>query len=179
MKETIKKAISISIQDFRLPRYEEIPDVGFYLEQTVKYINNYLTPLDNSSLTGSMISNYVKKKLIDNPIKKQYYRDHVAYLIFIAVAKSVLSMDNIFKLIEMQNQTYPNDVAYNYFCQELENILQYVFGLKEVPGADDDMDASDEKVLLRNIIITVAHKIYLEKSFDFIREDTKKTSEPV
>ena len=30
-------AIDISI--FRMPRWREIPDVGLYLDQTIKYIN--------------------------------------------------------------------------------------------------------------------------------------------
>ena len=43
--------------------------------------------IDDISLTGSMISNYVKMKLIDNPIKKQYGRDQIAHLFFIALFK--------------------------------------------------------------------------------------------
>ena len=42
MKEEIKTALTASVRDFHLPRYREIPDVGLYLEQTVKYIDNYL-----------------------------------------------------------------------------------------------------------------------------------------
>lgn len=33
------------ISEFRMPRYREIPDVGLYLDQTVKYMNRYLAPL--------------------------------------------------------------------------------------------------------------------------------------
>ena len=33
MKQEIKQQIGQSVQDFRLPRYQEIPDVGLYLEQ--------------------------------------------------------------------------------------------------------------------------------------------------
>ena len=48
------------MQEFRMPRYHEIPDVGLYLEQTIKYINSCLAPLD-IAVTASMVSNYVKK----------------------------------------------------------------------------------------------------------------------
>ena len=64
-----KKAIT----NFHLPRFHEITNVGLYLEQTVKFINNYLKPLGEAEITGSMASNYVKHKLLQNPIKKQYY----------------------------------------------------------------------------------------------------------
>ena len=40
MKQELKQQIGQSVQGFRLPRYQEIPDVGLYLEQATKYINN-------------------------------------------------------------------------------------------------------------------------------------------
>ena len=47
------------ISGFRLPRYEQIPDVGLYLEQTVRYVNPFLAPLGEVELTASLASNYV------------------------------------------------------------------------------------------------------------------------
>ena len=93
MKRETKQKIAASVADFRLPRYQEIPNMGLYLEQTSKYISEYLAPLGDYGLTNSMISNYVKKGLVANPVKKQYDREQIAYLFFIAVAKNVLSLD--------------------------------------------------------------------------------------
>ena len=31
-----------TLNNFKLPVYEEIPDVGLYLDQVTKYINGYL-----------------------------------------------------------------------------------------------------------------------------------------
>ena len=76
------------ISEFRMPRYREIPDVGLYLDQTVKYMNRYLAPLGCMEITTSMVSNYVKKGYISNPVRKQYSAEQIAYLLFIAVAKS-------------------------------------------------------------------------------------------
>ena len=53
----MQQQISAELGDFRLPRYHEIPDVGLYLDQTVKYINRYLEPLGCMELTASMVSN--------------------------------------------------------------------------------------------------------------------------
>ena len=165
MKPETKQGISRSVQDFRMPRYNEIPSVGLYLEQATKYICEYLAPLQENAITGSMISNYVKKGLVSNPVKKLYSRDQLAYLLFIALAKSVVSLDDLILFIRLQERTYPTDRAYNYFCDELENILQFVFGLK--PEIDTvGIDSTDEKFMLRATIITVAHKIYLEKCFE-------------
>ena len=33
-----------AIEGFRLPRYAQIPDVGLYLEQVVRYVNTHLAP---------------------------------------------------------------------------------------------------------------------------------------
>ena len=171
MKNRMEENTEASIEDFRLPRYDEIPNVGLYLEQTTKYIGEYLEPLQDISITSSMISNYVKKKLISNPIKKQYYREQIGYLIFIAIAKTVLSLEQIGILLEKQKQTYESKVAYNYFCSEFENILHQIFQLKEqVNGID--ADASEEKLLLRNTIITIAHKIHLDSYFKTIGQSS-------
>ena len=61
MNTTIKDAIAGSIRGFRLPRYREIPDVGLYLEQATKYINQTISPLGFGTFTGSMVRNYVKQ----------------------------------------------------------------------------------------------------------------------
>ena len=167
MKNETKMKIAEGIRQFRLPRYHEIPNVGLYLEQTSKYISEVLAPLQEVTITSSMISNYVKKGMISNPVKKQYDREQIAHLIFIALAKSVLSLDNLALFIRLQERTYTAEKAYNYLCLEFENMLQYVFGLKEEPDSVG-MDTTDEKFMLRGTIITIAHKIYLDKCFDAI-----------
>ena len=55
MEQHVKQAIADSVRDFRLPRYQQIPTVGLYLEQTVKYINEYLAPLQPDAITSSMV----------------------------------------------------------------------------------------------------------------------------
>lgn len=161
--EQIRERMSQSIKDFQLPKYSEIPDVGLFLEQTTKYICRALEPL-GVGITSSMISNYVKMGLIESPVKKQYSREQIAYLMFIAAGKSVLSLENIQTLFELQKQYYTPQRAYEYYCTEFENILFYIFGLKDhIDNVGEDN--SELKQMLRNTIITVAHKIYLEKCF--------------
>lgn len=59
----------MNIEEFRLPRYAQIPDVGLYLEQVVRYVNSHLAILGEPALTSSMVSNYVKQRLIPAPQK--------------------------------------------------------------------------------------------------------------
>ena len=163
MKTQTKQQIAASIRHFHLPRYEEIPTVGLYLEQVTKYIGEYLDPIQEGALTASMISNYVKKHLIESPVKKQYSRDQIAYLIFIAVAKNVLSLDALINFIHLQQRTYTAQRAYDYFCQQFENLLRFTFEVTDSVDLDFD-DASDEKRLLYSCIVAVSQKLYLEKS---------------
>ena len=172
MTTEMKKNIGAMVQGFCLPRYNVIPNVGLYLEQTVKYICEYLAPLQATAITGSMVSNYVKKGLVENPVRKQYGRDQIAYLMFIALAKNVASLDNLALFIRLQRQTYTTERAYNYFCMELENLLFYVFGVKETLESVG-VDSTDEKTLLRDTVITLAHKIYLEKCFAALAVEDK------
>ena len=163
MEHTINEQILEKVKRFRLPEYETIPDVGLYLEQVVQYINDCFKQVPGMEITGSMISNYVKKGLLSSPVKKQYDREQVAYLFFIAVAKNVLSLDALRKFIVLQQQTYTVEKAYNYICDELENVLHFVFGIKDTMD-NVGRDTTDEKVMLRCTIIAFCHKIYLEKS---------------
>lgn len=168
MKEEIKQQMAESIKDFRMPRYHELPNEGLYLEQTTQYINSILAPLGCMGLTSSMISNYVKKGFIASPVKKLYYAEQIAYLFYIAIAKNVLSMEHIVQLREMQQKSYPKEIAYDYLCDELENVLFYVFGLKDTIE-NIGHTISDEKVLFREVIIAASNSIHLTSCFNALK----------
>lgn len=170
---TYKKS---NVQEFRLPRYSEIPNVGLYLEQVAKYVNGYLQPLGCMELTTSMISNYVKKGIIANPIKKQYFSEQIAYLFFIAVAKNVVSIENASIIIKMQKEVYDAATAYDYFCEEFECMLRSVFGLEyeeRVPSSKNHQI----KNVLQSVLYASAHMVYLNDQFVEIckAEETKVT----
>ena len=171
MDQVNKEAVREAVGNLRLPRYHEIPDVGLYLDQVVKYIGQYLNMFGEVSITASMISNYVKKGLVDNPVKKQYDRQRIAYLFFIVVAKNVISLDHLARLIAMQKRTYSPQRAYDYFCDELENILACVFEQKQTLDIIG-VDSGYEKRMLRSAIIAVAHKFYLECSFALMEAES-------
>ena len=72
MKREMQTALAEAMATFRLPRYDQLPDMGLYLEQITKYINQCLAPLGCIEVTSSMIRNYVKMGLVNNPAHKQY-----------------------------------------------------------------------------------------------------------
>ena len=171
MNLKINKEITASIAGFSLPRYDELPTVGFFLEQTVEYINQVLEPLNGLQITSSMVRNYVKQGLISNPVKKKYSTDQIAYLICITILKQIASLEDLSHLFLQQQKIYSSPVAYNYFCDELENVLFFHLGLKD-EMAKIGVTSSLEKDMLRSALIAVSNIIYINKCFKYI--DDKK-----
>lgn len=153
--ETIKL-----IEQHKLPSYNEIPNVGLYLEQTAKFINEYLEPIMDTVITGSMISNYVKKKLVANPVKKMYYRDHITQLIVIAIMKSVVSLDQVKMILQMEEEGITEE-TYNRFSKEFDYALKKSFNLE--PEHVDSKHENNMETILGDIVNLVAHKVYIDK----------------
>ncbi|MDD2592395.1 MAG: DUF1836 domain-containing protein [Erysipelotrichaceae bacterium] len=149
---------SINQNYYRLPRLDQITDVGLYLEQTAKFINRYLIQFDQAELTTSMISNYVKLKLLPNPHKKQYSNIHIAILLFISLSKSVLSLDDIRFLLSFYKSDNDFITFYDDFCEKLEQTIHDIFNDGIV-----NLNTKEEDKLVDSLVLTIAQKIYLDK----------------
>lgn len=86
--------------------WEQIPDLGLYMDQVVTYIERQFEPLYGKGakgvITPSMINNYVKTGLLARPAGKKYYRDHLALLMMIVTLKPVASMDDIARMTALR-----------------------------------------------------------------------------
>ncbi len=160
----LKQALADSIQDFHLPRYAELPGDGLYLKQAETYINRVLAPLGMMEITTSMIRNYVKQDIVENPVQKLYCRDQIGYLICIAVLKHVAPLECIQQMLAWQRTVYSSETAYNYFCEELENVLFFLFGRKETTD-HVGITSSVEKEMFRSAITAVCNMIYLNACY--------------
>ena len=156
MDENMRSRLAESVRSFHIPRLWEIPDVGLYLEQVTRYVNQSITGCGLSPITASMVSNYVKQKIIPGPEKKAYGAESIAYLIFVSCIKS----DDL-------------PTAYHYFCEEFENLIRYVFGASD-HLASVGQDESDEKELLRSALLSVTHKLYLDAYLRLLRQDAER-----
>ena len=163
--ETLKQAFS----RFEMPLYEQIPDVGLYLEQVAKFINGFLADFPQMNVTTSMISNYAKQKLIARVNKKTYTRDQIAALIMIAFAKTVIPIDYVRTMLELvREEDGSMEEAYSSFRGQLLEVLGSLAEDQPLKTAD----SSDEtEQLMQNIVITIAHKMYLERSFILLQEE--------
>lgn len=167
MTEQYQKALADYVSQFHLPRYRELPDFGLRLEQVTRYISRYCP----QPVTGSMVSNYVKQKIIPGPVKKSYGQDSLAYLLFVSYIKTVMTLDDIALMMEIQKSSYDIAVAYDYFCDEFENLLQFVCGLKDKPDAVG-VTQSEEKELLRTALLSITYKVYMDQYLNLYRKDS-------
>ena len=109
-----------------------------------------------------MINNYVKQGIMPAPAKKKYSRSHIAYLIVICILKQVYSISDIGKLISLTIQSFEISKAYNRFCANLEVSIKNVFIRKEFPHIEK---MTEEQYLLKNVVQSIADKLYVEFKF--------------
>ena len=94
------------LDNYRLPAWEEIPDIGLYMDQVVTLLKGYLDYMppelkEEQVITPAAINNYVRKKIMPEPVKKKYYRSHIAYLIMVCTLKQSLSIPTLQSMIPM------------------------------------------------------------------------------
>ncbi len=189
MKQTKEQRIEIQkiLDRVQLPPYSEIPDVGLYLEQVTRYVNSFLSDFPDMQATPSMISNYVKLKIVDKPIKKAYSREQIARFLFIVLAKTVLSMDNIRKVFALQAESYEPEIAYEYFRTSLDGAI-HAFGGGETEtdgsaceksGLQGDVHIREERHMVDCTASAIVYKMYLNLYFASlpVREDGLQTAE--
>ena len=154
------------LERYRLPAWEEIPDIGLYMEQVVVVLKQYLDYLppelkEEQFITAATINNYVRNKIMPMPVKKRYYRSHLAYLIMICSLKQGLSLSLIQKLIpnnlpeEELRAVYAayaerHRMATRYFAQQVNLIAAPILGHAEgselASGRPEDMIAASAVV---------------------------------
>ncbi len=117
-----------TVKGFTLPNFKELPGVDLYMEQVLQYINGVLedlSPEDKKVLTSFMVNNYVKAKMIKEPVKKKYSREQIGYLIAICLMKATISMSDMSLLLEMDEGITENkERLYSFFCSMESSILE-------------------------------------------------------
>jgi hypothetical protein len=85
-----------------LPGWDSIPNFGVYMDQVVTLLEQYLNFLPESGeriVTSSAINNYVRLKIMPAPVKRKYYRVHLAYLLMILPMKQSISISDIPRIL--------------------------------------------------------------------------------
>ncbi len=168
MQTFLESDAAQKLLNLHLPRYQELPALELYMDQVISVTDQILSPLfplgSGPILTSTMINNYVKQKLVTPPVKKRYTRVHLAYFIVVALLKPVFSIAEISALIRRQIQVAGTDVAYDRFCEELEECIRAILGGN---FSQESLPLTGEADLLRATVISLVNKIYVQKFLEF------------
>lgn len=166
MSENTKQEIVSNVEKFKIPRWEELPEVDLYLDQVISLIDNTIGPFINENnkkaLTKTMVNNYVKQRTIEAPINKKYNKQAVASLVVIAMLKPVFSIGEIGELIKLAIEANDREISYNQFCAVIEDAVNSVFAGRELSGKGE---LNHAQYILRNVARTFACKLYTKKTF--------------
>ncbi len=118
------------MDDYRLPAWDEIPDFGLYMEQVIALLKKYLDYLppelkEEQFITATTINNYVRKKIMPEPVKKKYYRQHIAYLIIICTLKQCLSIPTLQPMIPTDCSSEELEKTYTAYAKRHRLAVQY------------------------------------------------------
>ncbi len=161
---------------FRLPEWEEIPNIGLYMDQVVMLLMGYLDYMppelkEEQVVTAAAINNYVRKGIMPSPEKKKYYREHIAYLVMICTLKQSLSIAMLQKLLPTgrgEEEVRPVYEAYvrrhresaRFFVRQVRaasaNILKH-------PDAGEDAVENTEDLIASTAIVGGFARLLAEK----------------
>lgn len=157
------------IKDFRLPRYEELPDFGLYLEQALEVLNSALAPLALDPISKPMMSNYVKHGAVPPAQKKRYYRENLCYALATGVLRQSFTVEQVGEFFHIQRDTYPLEVAYDFFCTEFENALREAFYFTGNALPTVETLRTDQTVFVRAMVLAAANNIFVSHFASVVR----------
>lgn len=152
--------------EFHIPRFNELPRVPLYKDQVITYLEDLVKVIniegDEKIITPTMINNYVKQKVVSPPKDKKYNEKHLAYLIVVCLLKQVFSLQEICELINIQIESCPIEVAYDYFCEEVEQAIKAVFSTRDFSYPTSTGTTTNESEILRSTVMAVANKVFIK-----------------
>lgn len=158
------------MESYRLPTWEELPDMELYMDQVVCLVNRYLDLIphdkDNPVLTPSAVNNYVRLKVMPAPVRKRYSRRHLACVIMICALKQSLSLADIQTILSPDIQDEEMHRLYNEFVGKMvtttEQFIQHVNAVAATALAEDSR-CGCESLVLQSAVSSVLFKLLTVK----------------
>ncbi|TGD20817.1 DUF1836 domain-containing protein [Companilactobacillus suantsaicola] len=154
------------MEDYRLPRFEDLPELNLYRDQLLTLVDKYIEPIwleDGPVVTTSMVNNYVKNGLMPHPEKKRYTREHLAYLIAITFLKQVVSINEIQAGLEVQTKLNGGIAkAFDFFCEKQEQALK-MLNHRESGQVLSEKGQSSAYLMVEMVTIAFATKLITKK----------------
>lgn len=168
------------VQNFCLPRSNELPELDFYMDQVISIMEKHLNILSNEKdvkfITPAMINNYVKLGIIPPPKKKRYSKEHICYLFIICTLKSAIPISSVTDIIKahMKNRTIYE--LYDLFCEAYENLLARAYETaREISAEEEEKDEGIAKIALFMAISTSTSQLIATNTLKSVAaEETKE-----
>lgn len=158
------------MEHYRLPAWDELPDMDLYMDQVVALVGRYLDliPHDekNPVVTPSIINNYVRLKVMPAPQRKRYSRRHLAYALMICSMKVSLTLTEIQKILPPDLEDEQISQLYNDFVLKMTEtarvFIAQVNAVAEqalVPGNENGCAS----LVLHSVVSSVLYKLLTVK----------------
>lgn len=164
------------LNEYRLPKWEEIPNIGLYMEQVLALLCEYLDYLppelkEEQFITAAAINNYVRRHLMPEPVKKRYYRVHIAYLIMICSLKQSLSISTMQTILptgipeERVHSIYDAYVSRHRLSAEyfVEQVRMCAAGILDHEIESEFSVNNTEELILSSAVVSGFAKLLSEK----------------
>lgn len=139
------------MESYKLPVWEDIPNIGLYMNQVISMIKEYLDYMPpelkgEEFITSATVNNYVRKKIMPEPKDRKYYRIHIVYLIMICSLKQSLSIPLIQTIIPLGLSEHELKDIYNVYVKQHQ--LGIMYFIKQVRmAAGGILDHEDKSAL--------------------------------
>lgn len=161
-------------------RIGEMPRIELYLDQVLTLVTDELSFMylpGEQTITGSMVNNYVKQRLLPAPKRKRYTRRHLAALLFVCAFKRVYSIAQLGRIMGMIDEAdVDRSALYDDVCAALECSLaeQFAVGpefvapvmeprIRPVNEAGEEV-APELARVLEAAVASLAAKVYVEQT---------------
>ena len=162
------------LSQYHLPRWEEIPDFGLYMDQVITLLTQHLDYLPREDrgediVTATAINNYVRLKIMPAPEKKRYRRVHLAYLFMICTLKQALTIAQIQKIIPAEmDEEQVKRLYSNYVARHIEVGHRFIDMVTHCAGpildpANTAEDATVENMVAGMVLLSGYYHLLAEK----------------
>lgn len=178
---------------------DEMPEVELYMDQVVSLLNKELAVYkekEQDVFTKSMVSNYVKHKVLPKPENKKYNKEHMVILNMIFQLKSIFQMDEMKVLFKSFVENHESILEEQYdmeglydsllrsqdkeilqMTNQIHEDIEYVKAVMEEMGTSDDDAHEIMGVILILAIQSNAYRLMARKLLNEYFIDNKKKSE--
>ena len=170
-----------NVRDFALPTWEELPSIPLYMDQVVIFLGNRLAlHLEEKALNASTINNYVRTRMMPPPVKKKYFRLHLAYLIMICTLRHGLSMGSIGHMLPLTLTEGAFREIYNQYAAQHKTVsLSFMEQLSplienpEVPTPGRQREWDIDALIASTASVTVLSKLLTEQLIALRHHETE------